>query len=392
MKGTRNFIIVIAALCAPGLSARGLNDVTERLGALKDYRSEAKVTVQLPQGDDVNYELTLYSTPALSDTLSCADYLIEWKIPGNDSSEGFTAYFDGNLYRFSDSRLTEYHFLWDSVPFLLGNGRSAVQNNAQFIGYTPAKIAGQLREIMADGNWKYTFSADSVFNGAKADILEAEYSRNGYTGKKLTLVLDPATSVPVYYESENNPTTISEQIITVEYSGAGSEPFPVADEEELIARYPDIFEQFRESNFTVETLRGRPLPTFSLPTLTGERYSYAKGDGFNTPMVILFIDPAVSTASETVAQVRRGISMLPQGASLTVVSKSSDIDGAEAVTGSPAAGENLLMSGRSLARDCGVTSYPTVIFAGKDGKVRDVCIGFNNNLSDIVIEKMTLMQ
>ena len=392
MKGTKIFFMVIAVLSPSGLMARGLNHIIGNLRNLEDYRADAEVTVQLPQGSDVSYELTIRSTPAPEDSLSDARYLIEWRIPGNESSAGFTSYFDGNMYRFSDNRLTEYHFGWDSIPFLMGDRfSSAVQNNAQFIGYTPAKIAAELSSVAQGGDWRHTLTTDTLFNGSAADVIMAEYTRNGYLGKRVTLVLDPVTSAPVYYESENNPTSISEQVITVRFRDTSTEPFPVGNEGDLIALYPSQFEQFRESNFSVETLRNHPLPGFSLPTLTGERYTYGKGDSFNTPVIILFFDPEVATACETVSNIRKGTAMLPQGVTVIFVSNSTDIDGAEQAVGSTSHNEYLLLSGRSLARDCGVTSYPTILFADRNGIVRDVNIGFNNKLDEIVIEKMSVI-
>jgi len=389
MKGNI-LLIAMVALCHSGICARGLSYVAEQLGNIRDYSAAANISVQLPQGSDVNYDLQIYATSVTGDSLCAANYLIEWVMPGNESSRGFTAYFDGHLYRYGDGRLTEYHFEWDSVPFLSGNGRAAVQNNAQFIAYTPAKIAETLNEIATDDCWSYSFAADTLFNGKPADALCAEYSTGGYVGRRLTIIFDTETSLPRYYESENNPASISEQIITVSYGDAGTVGFPVSSEADLIGRYPEVFGNFRESNFRVESLRGQPLVTFSLPASTGERYSHAKGDGFGTPLLIVFFDPSVATSVKTIGEVRRGIRQLPGSAGIIFVSVSTDIDGAEEAVSDLSPGESLLVSGRTLARDCGVTSYPTFLFVGRDGKVRDIAIGFNNSLSETVMEKMAL--
>ena len=50
-------------------------------------------------------------------------------------------------------------------------------------------------------------------------------------------------------------------------------------------------------------------------------------------------------------------------------------------------GEHLLMSAKSLARDCGVSAYPVTIITNDDGIVADVIIGFNNDMSSSVIQK-----
>lgn len=392
MKGNIAYLLmVIAALCPSGLSARGLNSVIERLYSMTDFYIPAEVSVQLPQGADINYNLDIYTTPAVNDTLSKADYLIEWIIPDNESSKGFTSYFDGHLYRYGDNRLTEYHFEWDSIPFLLGGGNSAVQHNAQFIGYTPVKIAETMSDFDKTEGWSYKFYEDTTFNGKTADVVLADYVRNGYLGKRLTLVFDPESSAPVYYESENNPTTISEQIVTVRYGTPKQISFPVAQESDLIDRYPEVFENFRESNFSIETMRDRDLVAFSLPTPTGERYSYEKGAGFIAPTVIAVFDPAVATSAETVSEIRKGAAMIPGASNLLFVSVSTDIDGTESVAGQLNPGEYLLMNGKSLARDTGINAYPTIIFVGRDGKVKDIVIGYNKNLLEIVIDKMALI-
>lgn len=392
MKGIKTILLmVIAALCLPAYSfAGGLNRIIDGLRNLSNYSSDAAVTVQLPQGADVSYILDINSTPAPDDPLSDADYLIRWNIPDNPAAAGFTAYFNGNLYRYSDTRLTEYHYSWDSIPFLLGGGRNAVQNNAQFISYTPAAIASMIAEIEAGDGWTFSLACDSTFNGRPADIILAEYSRNGYTGKKLTIVLDPATSAPIYYESENNPTSISEQIITVRYSGTATEPFPLSAETDLISLYPEIFENYRQSNFSIENLRSHRLPPFSLPTTTGERYTFTKEDAFPAPTIIAVLDPQVATAAETVKEIRDAVAILPSTAGVIFITVTTDIDAAESTVGNITQGETLLINGKSFARDCGITSFPTLLFAKRDGTINDISIGFCNNLSDIVMEKTVL--
>ncbi len=380
---------MLTVLCPSGLSARGINRIIDDLEAIKDYHSEATVDVQLPQGTDVSYSLKLWSTePASGDTLAPCSYLIEWKLPTpTGESTGFTAYNNRHLYRHIDTRLQEYHYEWDSIPFLLNNTLAGVQRNSQFTNVLPQFVAEQLREITTSPNWKWHFTPDTINNGLKSAVLTGSMIVNGYTGREVIYVFDPESSLPRYIETENNPTSISEQTIIVKYSSTCSEPVPAMTEETLAERYPDVFDSYRENNFTVETLRGKQLPAFSLPTTTGERYQHQKGDRFPATTLIAMLDPSIATASETVKALRDAADMMPRATNILFTFIDTNIAGIESCVPDLRPGEHLLTSARSLARDCGVTSFPTIIIAGSDGTVKDIIIGFNKDLSTVVIEK-----
>ena len=79
-----------------------------------------------------------------------------------------------------------------------------------------------------------------------------------------------------------------------------------AAEEEIIALYPTIFDRYRTSNYSVETLRGEPMPGFALPTLTGERYMRNKGDRFPNPTVVALLDLRGVHEALVVVQYRLG--------------------------------------------------------------------------------------
>lgn len=221
-------------------------------------------------------------------------------------------------------------------------------------------------------------------------VIKGVQRARGYDGRYLTIVLDPATGRPLRSESDFNPGQISEQSVAVEYTYPGGNVSVPRSEDELIALYPDVFGKYRSSNFRVENLRGRKLPHFSLPTVSGERYTYDASRGFRAPAVIAFLDTEVATAAETVEQLRKGVA--PAGADLIMVFPGGDRDAAEALAGGARAGEYVLVSGRSLARDCGVTVSPAVIVADRSGKVTDVMLGFNRNLAENVIQAVALAQ
>ena len=49
------------------------------------------------------------------------------------------------------------------------------------------------------------------------------------------------------------------------------------------------------------------------------------------------------------------------------------------------------MNGKSLARDCGAASLPVVIMTDSSGKVKNVVLGFNNELGKVVLQTMALV-
>ena len=139
MKGTFRLLMVLTATFPLGLRAQGIADIARTLRDLPSYQAEATLSVTLPQTDtDVAYTLGLSSMSVPADTLAPASYLIDWSLPTPTGvSEGFTAYFDGNLYRYRDSRLQEYHTEWDSIPFRVTAPGGGVQRSAQFASLLP---------------------------------------------------------------------------------------------------------------------------------------------------------------------------------------------------------------------------------------------------------------
>ena len=167
---------------------------------------------------------------------------------------------------------------------------------------------------------------------------------------------------------------------------------PEVTEEALTASYPEVFEKYRENNFRIENLAGTQLPTFSLPTTTGERYTYHRGDRFAYPTVIALLDPSAGFNAEIVGALRGAVDRLPSQTDVIWVFNSTNIDAIESVVASIRPGEHLLMNGKSLARDCGAASLPVVIMADSAGKVKNVSLGFNKELSNIVLQTMALVK
>lgn len=397
MNGRFCLLILIATLNPLGGNSQGIDDVIKALEAADRYHAKATYEVVMPAfTNPIVYDIDLASSAAADDGLAPCSYIIDWKVPTpSGHSEGFSTYSSGSHYRYRDNRLQEYHREWDSIPFGLGMANSpkslmkGVQNNAQFTDILPQYIACQLKNIKSDSTYSYRFTPDSIVNGAPLTVIKALQRYKGYDSKEITYFLNPGNYLPARIEIENNPGSIGEQAVTVNYSTL--EPADTDySEKGLISRYPDAFGKYRLSYFKVENLPGTPLPGFSTPTPTGERYSRATGDGFHVPTLLVFLDPKVGSAAETIDLVRKGVDSLPMSADVLWVFTGNNIDDIESVVGRPRPGEHTLMSARSLARDCGVSTFPIVLFCNRDGVITGVEIGFNKNLTSDVIQKTVI--
>lgn len=388
--------LVAGGICSihKGASGRSACDFVARLDSVTPFSATARYAVTLPQAeDDIVYTVRLLSEATPADTLCEARYLIDWELPRPETvSRGFSSYSDGNHFRYNDNKLQEYHFKWDSIPFQVGRG--GVQRSPQFVGLLPQMMARELRDMLADTTFTLRFVPDTVVSGRHVTAFRGVQNVRGYDGRYFDAFFDPATARPLRVSNEFNPGQISEQSVTVEYTypaEGGAVALP-ATEEELIALYPEVFEKFRSSNYRVENLRGEKLPRFSLPSLGGERYSYDPSRGFRAPAVIALLDPAVTSAAETVALLRKAVRSGATDADLLLVFTGGNPDTVENIAGQSVIGEYALLSGRSLARDCGVTVFPTVMVCDSNGVVREVLLGFNRNLAENVIQAVALAQ
>lgn len=389
---------MIATLNPLGSKAQGIDDVINALRQADNYQAKATYEVVIPSfSNPIVYDVDLAATrPIDGDTLAPCNYLIDWTVPTESgSSSGFSAYADGNHYRYRDNRLQEYHRSWDSIPFGLGgngstvNIRRGVQNNAQFTDILPHYIAAQLQEIKSDSTYSYAFTPDSLVNNTHRTVISALQRYKGYDSKEITYFFDPVGYLPTRIEIETNPGSIGEQSVTVTFAPSDEGSIDLS-EAGLADRYPDAFGKYRLSYFKVENLPGTQLPGFSSPTPTGERYSRASGDGFRAPTLIVFLDPKVGSVSETINLVRKGIDTLPMATDVIWAFTGNNADEIDGVIARPRPGEHIVMSARSLARDCGVTTFPIVLFCDRGGTVSDVAIGFNKNLADDVIQKTAI--
>ncbi|WP_289856870.1 hypothetical protein, partial [uncultured Muribaculum sp.] len=111
------------------------------------------------------------------------------------------------------------------------------------------------------------------------------------------------------------------------------------------------------------------------------------GQGFAHPTVLVILDALSEFATPTINETRRAIASLPQNADIIWAFTNNNTDDIETVIRRPRVGEHLLQSAKALARDCGATALPAVIFCDTDGIVQNVMVGFNNNFAADVIQK-----
>lgn len=384
-----------ALLSASGADA-GLSRIAKRMSANGAVCGTARFSVTMPQlSDDVDYGVVFSQLTADGDSLSPVDYLIEWQSP--HGGVGFTAYSSGNHYRYNGTgRIQEYHMVSDSIPFM--PWRSArgydggVQQTARFVDLLPAYVARRLAREAMDERCDVSIRADTLVGGRRyLGVKTVTNSAGGGVAREAEYLLEGEGLLPARVVLENNPGSVSEQTVTVEYSYEGDGCVERIDEDLLVSRYPEEFGRFRTTNFRIENLRGQRLPGFSLPTTTGERYLRMTGDGLRCPTIVAFLESGQYFTPMVVGSVREAVEYLPMGVDVVWVFTDSHVDGAEEAIGELREGEHALMSGAGLARDCGAAMLPSLLIVGADGVVDDVVIGYNKGLGTDVIQKMTFI-
>lgn len=364
-----------------------LDTLVARLQDMKEYNAGVRYGVLLPQAqDEIVYTISLASRDSHGDPLQEIDYFISWS---RGDSNGFSCYHGGNHYRYHDERLQEYHHGWDSVPFLTPDG--GVQRSCQFADVFPVAIGHALGSLLKTDDFKYTYSPDTIYHGLKCAVVKGTVYNRGYVTREAVYVFDSETAAPVAIEYENNPGSISEQSVEISFAPSATADCPLT-EQELIARYPEVFERYRLSNFSVENMPGTQLPSFSCSLPTGERYNYSRGDRFKGMTLVVFLDySAPENVRRTLTALRQAAAMSGAPLDIMLAWQGRDLDAINALTGDePQAQVTNLLGAKALARDCGVTSFPAILYVGADGKVKDVTLGYNQDLRAVVIQKTAL--
>lgn len=364
----------------------GAAELAQKMGECGQFAATVDYDVTLPMSsDEIVYTLQLASQGTKTDRLMPCNYLIDWRLNYNGAdSEGFVAYFDGNHYRYRDYRLQEYHYYADPTPFETSNG--GVQATGQFVNLLPQSLSAEIGKMLTDSNFAVHFTPDTLVANGRRVALTAIQTVNDHVGRRFVVVADMLSGLPVEVSNEYNPGEVSEQSNRARYSYSEDNTLKAPESEgDLQARYPEIFSKYRENGNRIEHMRGLPLPGFSLPATDGSRYTRQKDEPFSGAAVIAIIDPAAESAGETVADLRKAVG----GRELILAFTGTNTDEVEAIAGEPQPNEHLLISARSLARDCGTEVFPTVIVVTQSGKVANVYLGVNRRLVSDVIESLT---
>lgn len=366
-----------------------LNTFANRVAALADFGARATFEVWLPSASQpVTYQLELYQADVVGvDSLMPCRYLIDWTLhtPLGDS-EGFSAYFGGNYYRFGNNKLQEYHAVEDA-DVLAPDGQPAngVQRRSQFVDLLPAVLAVELHNMAV--NPAYTCELTER-NGQTT--IEGRLDVRGQTAKQFKYVFDTASAMPVQLDIDTSPDLISEQNITVKYQDAAYRTVPES-EDALVALYPDEFARYRRSNFRLVSLLDQPAPEFAIAQLGGERYIHHRGEAFGIPTVIAFLDTAVGEPAESAAALRQAADEYPGALQLIIAFDDNRAEEVAAVAGKTRPDEVVLTGARAMARDFGVVDRPTVVLCDAQGNIRHIIVGMNKMLADEVLHQSILL-
>ena len=387
MKFSLPFVLLLLSHVALGQSS--LSTVAERLDKAGCFRAGVTYEVLLPNADTpVSYNVDLMSYTLASDTLAPAQYLTEWTPTDSaaNAASGFSAYYTGNYFRYRNGKLQENHVSDNLMPFApRGTAESGLQQQDQFAGLLPAFLADKFRKMSADSTYKY-----EITEQGGSTIIKGEVVDRGFVMSEFEYRLSQATGMPESMEIITNPGQMAEQLITAKYNTISTHGCEELSEPMLISRHSDIFDKYRKDSFALENLRGEPLPSFTAAKLRGGRFSRERGDAMGEPTVLAVLGMSVDATDKVIADLREAVNHLPFAVRLMLAFTDNNRDIIEEYVGNATPGEEVLVSARALARDCGVTDSPSIIFVRADGTVADIHVGRNNDLRDIVIQKAAM--
>lgn len=363
-------------------SAISLQDIIDSLRQERPLSANVSYEVLLPTASDpVAYSIN-FQTSNKPDSLSPCDYLITWVLPRNErESTGFCSYYNGDHFRYRDTRLQEYHYSDDPLPFTSDGG--GVQKNAQFADILPAFIAEKLDAMQNDSTYI------SVFD-EKFGTLKGVRRINGYDALEYTYTFSPENGLPIQLDFVYNPASISEQSVTVYYLwDTPNSDYVAPTEEYLITRFSDVFDKFRISNFRVESLRGSVMPSFSYDNHLRERKSHTRGEAdLGSPVLLVFLDSRVGSTETTIGTVRTALSSLPAPVMSIYAYAGNDVPEYFELAGN----EFMAANPQSIIRKSGVTAFPTFLLIDSQGTVRDVLVGTEQDLSTTLTQSLMLLQ
>lgn len=374
--------------------AGDLRDIGQHLLDTSHYMDSCTYEVLLPSLEEpVSYNVVLVSGAASADTLAPCSYIIRWDMATpSGPSHGFSAYFNGDHYRFANNRMQEYHASNGDESFApSGRVERGVQRRAQFAELLPQFLGEKFLQMASDTTFSTTVRHDVEYNGSSAILVSGVQRLAGFDAVEYEYWLDAGTFMPLRIDLENNPGQLGEQSVSVVYAGVAQPPLTEIGFDALAAAEPEAFERFRTDSHTLELLAGQPLPTVAVPTVDNRRYIHLEGQPMQTPTILVFCSTDIASTPEVIQAVRNAAAAVPGNTEVVWMFTDHRSDDVLAAVGQMMPGETTVVNAGAAARDTGVGAVtPTIIFVDRNGIVTDFIRGYNNDLSEIVIQKATL--
>ena len=103
------------------------------------------------------------------------------------------------------------------------------------------------------------------------------------------------------------------------------------------------------------------------------------------------LDAAQAFTPKVIEAVRTSVQSMPRNVDVIWAFGDNNTDTIEPLIPGIRVGEHLLMSAKSLIRDCGASALPAILTVDTAGTVTGIIQGFNNNLAADVIQTLAEM-
>lgn len=387
----RNNFILLFLVVVQALNARDARfDVAKFLPVdTIPYYAQAEVIITLPiTQQDVRYNAKISALPSSGDKALCrSDYLIE--AVDSMGNKSIYSYFDGNYFAYSCGKFREYHWVQDSLPFMdkevKGRIVPGIHKSGMFPLLVPAVLKSQLKSLASVVANRVRCSPDSLVAGKRVAVLEIDEYIKGVPAREMKFVVDAGNRHPIYYQVITSPGTTGEQMMEMKF-GEYTDSVTHIDEQMLVSQYSDIFSTYRTSNFSANSLVGKTLPMFTLPSLAGARYIW-KGR-FNAPALLVFLKCDEGVTRETIDAVRQAIDETPLVTETLWIFEDKNSDAVTDAMGDYTDDYTVLFNARRFAAQCGITGTPTIVIVDKKGKIHSVAIGYSRGLKQDLIQRL----
>lgn len=392
MKKNLLLLLVLTLGLPYGVKAQSLGDIINVLEGASPFAAEARFESGMTQsGEPAQYIVRLMSEASPADIYAPCRYLLEWEAPMADTTSGFTAYYDGNFYRYREGGLMqEYHASTQPWHFAPGDDPDrGVQSQTLFANLLPQFLCERLGDLD-----RSTVRTDlTTVDGRQCVTISGDIVRGGYTAAQATYTFDAESLLPLHWRQLSNPDAPSEQLTEAWYSYPGAVKMPTSfTDDGMAALHPDAFGPLRESTFSVENLPGLPLPAFScrMAGPNEERMHHAAGEPLEKPTVIVFLARDTPGCIDASDAVRKAVDAADGDISVWWAFPSSGVVDyiVEPLRHIIRSNEMELIYARSLAAACRVKSCPTTILVGTDGVVKEIAVGVNNDAFRSVIKEI----